>query len=227
MKYILASSSPRRVELIQKLHLPFEVEKALGEELTTETEPAKYAMSLAREKALEVYNRLSNIPRSAEKDSLFVLGADTIVVHEGQILGKPSDKEDAFEMLSSLSGKTHEVYTGVAFVFDRIDSSEASLITRVSEHDPSILPDSKTVCSETSEPVIVSFFDKTEVTFNELSADEIRAYISTGDPLDKAGAYGIQGDFSIHVSGVKGNFENVIGLPVSKIYEEMKRLNLV
>jgi septum formation protein len=188
MKYILASSSPRRVELIQKLHLPFEVQKAFGEELTSETEPAKYAMSLAREKALEVYNRLSNIPRSAKKDSLFVLGADTIVVHEGQILGKPSDEEDAFEMLSSLSGKTHEVYTGVAFVFDRIDGSKAA------------------------EPVIVSFFDKTEVTFNELSADEIRAYISTGDPLDKAGAYGIQGDFSIHVSGVKGNFENVIGL---------------
>jgi septum formation protein len=203
MKYILASASPRRVELIQKLHLPFEVEKALGEELTTETEPAKYAMSLAREKALEVYNRLSNIPRSAKKDSLFVLGADTIVVHEGQILGKPSDEEDAFEMLSSLSGKTHEVYTGVAFVFDRINGSE------------------------TAEPVIVSFFDKTEVTFNELSADEIRAYISTGDPLDKAGAYGIQGDFSIHVSGVKGNFENVIGLPVSKIYEEMKKLDLI
>ena len=203
MKYILASGSPRRVELIQKLHLPFEIEKAIGEELTSETEPAKYAMSLAREKALEIYNRLSNIPRSAEKDSLFVLGADTIVVHEGHILGKPSDEEDAFEMLSSLSGKTHEVYTGVAFVFDRIDSSE------------------------TTEPVIVSFFDKTEVTFNELSADEIRAYIATGDPLDKAGAYGIQGDFSIHVSGVKGNFENVIGLPVSKIYEEMKRLNLV
>jgi septum formation protein len=179
------------------------VQKAFGEELTSETEPAKYAMSLAREKALEVYNRLSNIPRSAEKDSLFVLGADTIVVHEGQILGKPSDEEDAFEMLSSLSGKTHEVYTGVAFVFDRIDGSKAA------------------------EPVIVSFFDKTEVTFNTLSADEIRAYISTGDPLDKAGAYGIQGDFSIHVSGVKGNFENVIGLPVSKIYEEMKRLNLV
>jgi septum formation protein len=203
MKYILASSSPRRVELIQKLHLPFEVEKALGEELTTETEPAKYAMSLAREKALEVYNRLSNIPRSAEKDSLFVLGADTIVVHEGQILGKPSDEEDAFEMLSSLSGKTHEVYTGVAFVFDRIDGSKAA------------------------EPVIVSFFDKTEVTFNTLSADEIRAYISTSDPLDKAGAYGIQGDFSIHVSGVKGNFENVIGLPVSKIYEEMKKLDMI
>jgi septum formation protein len=203
MKYILASGSPRRVELIQKLHLPFEVQKAIGEELTTETEPAKYAISLAREKALEVYNRLSNIPRSAEKDSLFVLGADTIVVHEGQILGKPSDEEDAFEMLSSLSGKTHEVYTGVAFVFDRIDGSKAA------------------------EPVIVSFFDKTEVTFNTLSADEIRAYISTGDPLDKAGAYGIQGDFSIHVSGVKGNFENVIGLPVSKIYEEMKKLDLI
>lgn len=203
MKYILASGSPRRVELIQKLHLPFEVQKAFGEELTSETDPAKYAMSLAREKALEVYNRLSSIPRSAEKDSLFVLGADTIVVHEGQILGKPSDEEDAFKMLSSLSGKTHEVYTGVAFVFDRIDGSKAA------------------------DPVIVSFFDKTEVTFNELSADEIHAYISTGDPLDKAGAYGIQGDFSVHVSGVKGNFENVIGLPVSKIYEEMKRLNLV
>ena len=203
MKYILASGSPRRVELIQKLHLPFEVQKAIGEELTTETEPAKYAMSLAREKALEVYNRLSNIPRSAEKDSLFVLGADTIVVHEGQILGKPSDEEDAFEMLSSLSGKTHEVYTGVAFVFDRIDGSKAA------------------------DPVIVSFFDRTEVTFNTLSADEIRAYISTGDPLDKAGAYGIQGDFSIHVSGVKGNFENVIGLPVSKIYEEIKKLEMI
>ena len=203
MKYILASGSPRRVELIQKLHLPFEVQKAIGEELTSETEPAKYAMSLAREKALEVYNRLSNIPRSAEKDSLFVLGADTIVVHEGQILGKPSDEEDAFEMLSSLSGKTHEVYTGVAFVFDRIDGSKAA------------------------DPVIVSFFDRTEVTFNTLSADEIRAYISTGDPLDKAGAYGIQGDFSIHVSGVKGNFENVIGLPVSKIYEEIKKLEMI
>ncbi len=203
MKYILASGSPRRVELIQKLHLPFEVQKAFGEELTSETEPAKYAMSLAREKALEVYNRLSNIPRSAEKDSLFVLGADTIVVHEGQILGKPSDEGDAFEMLSSLSGKAHEVYTGVAFVFDSNDGSKAA------------------------EPVIVSFFDRTEVTFNELSTDEIHAYISTGDPLDKAGAYGIQGDFSIHVSGVKGNFENVIGLPVSKIYEEMKKLEMI
>lgn len=206
MKYILASGSPRRVELIQKLHLPFEVVKAVGEELTQETEPAKYAMSLALEKALEVYNRLHSeaSANNGKKEPLFVLGADTIVVHECQILGKPADKDAAFDMLSNLSGKTHEVYTGVTFVFDS-----------TTEH------------SETADPVIVSFFDRTEVSFNELSDSEIRDYIATGDPLDKAGSYGIQGDFSVHVSGVRGNFENVIGLPVSKIYAEMKKLELI
>ena len=197
MKYILASGSPRRVELIQKLHLPFEVQKALGEEVSKKTNPEEYVCELALHKALEVFNRLKNDSSSSNSSDLFVLGADTIVTLDNEILGKPKDSEDAKAMLRRLSGRSHKVFTGVAFAYSDSSSDSEGLQT-------------------------LTFFDETEVTVEKLSDAEIEHYVATGDPLDKAGSYGIQGDFSIHISSIAGNYENVIGLPVSRIYEEMK-----
>lgn len=122
-----------------------------------------------------------------------VIGADTVVAFEGRILGKPGDEAEACSMLKMLSGNTHQVYTGV------------TLCHTVGDH----------VQSRT-------FYEKTEVTFYSMSEEEIRDYAATGDPLDKAGAYGIQGRCAAHIKGISGDYNNVVGLPVGRLYQELK-----
>ena len=126
---------------------------------------------------------------------ILVIGADTVVAYENQILGKPKDEEDARRMLSMLSGKTNSVYTGVTFVF--IDKAG-----RTGEH---------------------CFYEKTDVSMYTLTEDEIDRYISSGDPMDKAGSYGIQGRFAIHIKGIHGDYNNVVGLPAARLFYEMKK----
>lgn len=129
---------------------------------------------------------------NAQNTSCYVIGADTIVAFENRILGKPKDSADAVRMVSMLQGNTHQVYTGVTLV---------------------------EVCEDGSLRE-KSFYEETNVHVCPMTEDEIAAYVATGEPLDKAGAYGIQGAFSIYVSGIEGDYFNVVGLPVSRLYQE-------
>ena len=187
---ILASGSPRRRELLSQLGVTFTVCPAKGEELTTKTLPCDIVCELSYQKALEI--------AKAQNTPCYVIGADTIVSFENQILGKPKDEEDAKRMLSMLSGKTHSVYTGVTFVF--IDKAG-----RTGEH---------------------CFYEKTDVSMYTLTEEEIDRYISSGDPMDKAGSYGIQGRFAIHIKGIHGDYNNVVGLPVARLYQELRKLGV-
>lgn len=182
---ILASRSPRRRLLLDKLGIPFEVIASDVEEVVKpEWTPEQTVTHLSVEKALNV--------AETNPDRL-VLAADTIVVLDGQILGKPDSPSEAAGMLTQLSGRTHEVLTGVALV--HLASSR-----RVVEHET------------------------TEVTFSPLERDEIAAYVASGSPLDKAGAYGIQDDRGcLFISGVSGDYYNVVGLPLNLLYRLSKR----
>lgn len=177
-KIILASSSPRRIELLKQIGINPQVIKSQIEETIREFEiPEQVAMSLAFRKA---YGVALN-----ENQGIFI-GADTIVVFEDEILGKPKDKEDAFFMLKKLSNKEHYVITGFS-ILDLVNG------------------------------IKIVDYEKTKVTFNELTEDRIKAYIETNEPLDKAAAYGIQGKGALLVKRLEGCYFNVVGLPLSKV----------
>ncbi len=191
---ILASGSPRRRELMQQIGLDFEVQVSEVEEHVTSTVPAEVVQELSRQKAEAVAAVL--FKRGNDRSDCLVLGADTIVACDGRILGKPKDEADAVHMLTMLSGRAHEVYTGVTFVYaDPVDGSRK-------EH---------------------TFYECTKVHFAPMSAEEIAEYVATGDPLDKAGAYGIQGFCARYITGIEGDYNNVVGLPVGRVYQELKR----
>ena len=197
MRYILASASPRREELLKKTGISFEIIPSSIEEKITKTVPSDIVMELAAQKAHAVFRAFRpsrTDSRTSEKSSegLTVIGADTIVVYRGEILGKPADKAEAYDMLSMLADRTHQVYTGVALVI----SKKGQVHTN-------------------------TFYESTDVTFCPISREDLHAYIETGDPLDKAGAYGIQGSFAIHVKCIHGDYNNVVGLPVSRLYQEL------
>lgn len=187
MDWILASASPRRKELFgEVINQQFEIMVAKGEEKADKNlSPDILVQTLAKQKAQEI------APYAQNKG---VLGADTIVVLNGEVLGKPKDEKDAYRMLNALSGKTHEVYTGVCLLYPT-DSGTHTL-------------HSFSVC--------------TKVTFNALSNEQIKDYIATGSPMDKAGAYGIQ-DGSL-VQKIDGSFSNVVGLPVEECKKQIARL---
>ncbi|WP_462412378.1 Maf family protein [Neobacillus sp. Marseille-QA0830] len=180
---ILASSSPRRKELLENLRIPFAISSSnVDESFNPDLSPDEVVMELANRKAQAIFK---------ENPQSYVIGSDTIVVADGQFLGKPADEAEAFQMLKGLSGSQHEVYTGVSIV-----SPESS--TR--------------------------FFEKTEVWFWELTDEEIRSYVNSGEPLDKAGAYGIQGLGSMLVQKISGDYFAVVGLPVARTLRELRRL---
>ena len=199
---ILASASPRRKELLEQIGAEFVICPAKGEEVITETDPSAVVMELSRQKAEEVaYGVLIYNEQHADlttPQDILVIGADTVVAYENQILGKPKDEEDARRMLTMLSGKTHSVYTGVTFVF--IDKEG-----RTGEH---------------------CFFEKTDVCMYPLKEEEIDRYIQSGDPMDKAGSYGIQGRFAIHIKEIRGDYNNVVGFPVARLYQELQKLGV-
>ena len=175
---VLASASPRRQELLRMLELgPFTVCPARGpEKMPDHADPGEAVKALALQKAAEVAPRFP--------DDALIIAADTVVVCDGAILGKPRDEEDAFRMLRLLSGRRHEVFTGLC-VMDR-DGAD---------------------CER----------ERTLVSFRALSDDEIRRYIATGEPMDKAGAYGIQGKAALFVEGIEGDYTNVVGLPLCRL----------
>ncbi|MBO5282035.1 MAG: septum formation inhibitor Maf [Lachnospiraceae bacterium] len=199
MKIILASASPRRRELLAGLGLDYTVLASGVEEQITEKEPAKVVEELSAQKAGDVLQRLlaPNF-RKGDDEELLVIGADTIVSIEGQILGKPADERDGAEMLKRLSGRQHQVYTGVTlYHWHRGETRKCT------------------------------FHECTQVWFYPMTQEEISWYISTGEPMDKAGAYGIQGLGNRFVKAIEGDYNNVVGLPVARLYQELKALKLM
>ena len=183
MKHIiLASASPRRKEILELADLKFDVMPSDAQEITTKTAPNEGGMELASIKAKDIYKK-------SEKQSMIV-GADTVVAYQGQILGKPTDKADAKRMLTMLSGQTHEVYTGVC-----------------------VIEDGKTK----------TFYEETKVTFYEISDEQIDHYIKTGEPMDKAGSYGIQGKAAVFIKGIEGDYYNVVGFPIARFLQEITK----
>jgi septum formation protein len=180
---VLASTSPRRQELLRNAGIPFTVQPADINETPLAGEfPRDCVERLALEKALAVFQ---------SQPQHWVLGADTIVVVDGTILGKPYDAEDAARMLRMLSGRSHAVITGVCLMGP--------------------------VASKTS-----TASETTLVTMYELSEDEIHAYVATGEPMDKAGAYAIQGIASRWIPRIEGDYSNVVGLPVALVYRMLR-----
>lgn len=180
---ILASKSPRREMLLKQIGVGFKSHPSnLDEKIYKNSTPEDYVRLLAEKKALSVKEYFC----SCGHNFFVVLAADTVVVYEGKILGKPADENQAFEMLSLLSGKWHEVMTGVSVV----DGDTDKKLTHV---------------------------EKTRVKMKELASDEIRQYIRTGEPFDKAGAYGIQGIGALFVEKIDGCFYNVVGLPIHSV----------
>lgn len=181
---VLASASPRRRELIEHLNRPFVCQVSNVKETITKTEPSEVVCELSRQKAEDV--------AAKAEEGATVIGADTVVACDGQILGKPKDREEAMAMLRLLSDRTHSVFTGV------------TLCQRKNE----------TIKSE-------SFAEETKVTFYPMTEEEIADYADTGDCDDKAGAYGIQSGAAIYVKAIEGDYNNVVGLPVASLYHHL------
>jgi septum formation protein len=180
---ILASASPRRRELLAQAGYRFEVQpSSVPESRRPDEDAIRFATRLAREKAMEVF------ARSQTTAETMVLGADTVVVCEGEVMGKPADAADAERMLLQLSGRTHHVVTGVALVW-----------------------------GAGSSPVIEIAAELTQVTMRTLSPEEVSAYVATGEPMDKAGAYAIQGYAARWIPRISGCYFNVVGLPLALV----------
>lgn len=187
-KVILASGSPRRKEIMDIMGIKYEVISSDVKEEVRETEPAAMVKALAILKSNAVADI---IYKEKQKDQEYIIiGADTMVFYEENALGKPKDVEDAVRMISMLSGDTHEVYTGVGIVILHNDGAREELSTAVS----------------------------TKVSVQDMTMDQIREYVATGEPMDKAGAYAIQGQFGIYIKEIQGDYYNVVGFPIAKIY---------
>ena len=199
---VLASASPRRKELLEQIGIEFEICPAKGEEVITKKIPSEVVEELSRQKAEEVAANLTSYQNDHQEimtpQDMLVIGADTVVAVDDEILGKPKDEADAYRMLCLLAGREHAVYTGVTLVF--IDNS-----------------------GKAGELV---FHEKTSVFMREMSDLEINRYIATGEPMDKAGSYGIQGKCAIYIDKIEGDYNNVVGLPVARIYKELQKLGI-
>lgn len=183
-RVVLASGSPRRKELLERIGVTFDIIKSDKEEDMSGSDPCEVVRRLSAMKA-------EDVAASVEGPAI-VIGSDTVVAFEGRILGKPHSEEEAFEMLSQLRDNTHHVHTGVCIVIK-------------GEQDETEL----------------SFDVTTGVSVTPVSDEKLREYIATGEPMDKAGAYAIQGRFGVFVSGIEGDYNNVVGFPLSAIYNTL------
>ena len=204
---ILASASPRRRELLSQVGIQYEVMPSKKEEVVTSTVPSEIVMELAKQKAEDIAMQMG-------QPGKIVLGADTIVAQDGEVMGKPVNEEDAFAMISRLQNSTHQVYTGVSISTIKEDGTVSSHV----------------------------FYEETLVYVYPMTEEEIWDYVrskaSTSsskvskwdagrEPFeceDKAGAYGIQGSFAAYIQGIKGDYNNVVGLPVGRVYQELKNV---
>ena len=188
MKYqiILASGSPRRKELLGLLGVEFQIITSNKEEIITSTDPEEVVKELSVMKA-------EDVAKNAEGPAV-ILGADTVVSYQGQILGKPKDKEDAIRMITSFAGDVHQVYTGVCIIRKEADGTKKT----------------------------ISFAESTKVTTYPMTEEEIVRYVDSGEPMDKAGAYAIQGLFAPYIKKISGDYYNIVGFPIARIYQCLK-----
>lgn len=196
MKYFLASASPRRRELLTQIGIDYTVIVSEADEKTDMTDPARIVEELSVAKAQAVAEKVKAETGAEGIGDYCIIGADTIVACDGEVLGKPADEEDAFRMLRMIAGRTHQVFTGVTLLIHRDGSGET----------------------------LANFHEETAVTMYDMSDEEIRAYIATGEPMDKAGAYGIQGRAAAFVKKIDGDYSSVVGLPVGRLYQELCKL---
>ncbi|MBS5387312.1 MAG: septum formation inhibitor Maf [Clostridiales bacterium] len=189
-KVILASGSPRRRELLTQIGIEFDVRVSEQEEIYHSTVPEEIVKELALLKAEHVAENMQEEERAGK----VIIGADTVVVQDGRILGKPQGEEDAFRMLKKLQGRSHEVYTGTALLYFK--GKEKKTVNKAV---------------------------KTNVYVHAMTEKEIQVYIASGEPMDKAGAYGIQGKFAAFIERIEGDYYNVVGLPVSFVYQCLKQ----
>lgn len=187
MHIILASNSPRRRELLSQIGVEPEIRPSHIEEKVTSRVPEEVVTELSAQKA-------EDVAQGAPVGTV-ILGADTVVAIDGEILGKPKSHEEAEAMIRQLQGKTHQVWTGVTLI-----------------------------CKEENGSRGVSFAELTEVSVYPMTEEEIREYAALEEPMDKAGAYGIQGRFAAYIGGIHGDYSNVVGLPVGRVYQEWKKL---
>lgn len=187
-KVVLASGSPRRKELLAQMGIQPEIIPSRIEEQTEETEPDCMVMDLSRQKAEDV--------ASGCEAGTVVIGADTVVSVDGQVLGKPGTPEKAYEMVAKLQGRVHQVYTGVTLL----------------------------LCGGEGKMHGCTFAEKTDVSVYPMTEQEIWDYARSGEPLDKAGGYGIQGHFAVFIKKINGDYDNVVGLPLGRLYHELKNL---
>lgn len=191
---VLASESPRRKEIMDQMGINYITIPSQVKEVAPKASPSDMVMALASLKAKDVASKL-NDKQFKDNDKYIIIGADTMVFHCGQALGKPKDRSDAIRMLKSLSDDSHEVKTGVCIIIrNNIDNIEDEILT---------------------------FDVSTEVVVQSLTSQQIEDYVDTGEPMDKAGAYAIQGGFGIYIKEIHGDYYNIVGFPIAKIYEQL------
>ena len=223
MKLVLASGSQRRRELLTMCGYDYEIIVSNADETIDENDPESFVRALSFRKAKEVFDRLF----AAGGRDFAVIGSDTVVAFQKEggtkpvIIGKPKDAEDAVRILSMLSGKTHRVFTGVSVIADIPDENAAA---QCSIREKAEI---QTECSIREKAEIQTECSITEVTFETLSPDEIMDYVNSGDPLDKAGSYGIQGPFGMFVREIRGNYFTVIGMPIPVLYKMLKKIGIL
>lgn len=188
MDIILASKSPRRKELLSQIGIKYRCMPSDKEEVITKSSPYEVVQELSVQKAEDIEQKCE-----ITEDTI-IIGADTVVACDEKILGKPQNTENAFEMLRLISGRQHQVYTGVTVIFR-----------------------SGRIRKE------ITFSEKTDVFVRNLSEEDIKAYTDTREPMDKAGAYGIQGMFAKHIDKINGDYNNVVGLPVARLFNEVRK----
>lgn len=197
-KIILASGSPRRREILEQVGVQFTVVSSDMEEITTKNKPEEIVVELATIKA-------DDVARHIEESSI-IIGSDTMVAVDGQVMGKPKDEEDAKNMIRKLQGRNHQVHTGVSIVLKNIP---------VSNSENTLVQQPATINK------VISFVESTDVWVNPMTEEQITAYIATGEPFDKAGAYAIQGKFAVHINRIDGDYYNIVGFPISKLYQTL------
>ncbi len=190
-RIILASASPRRKEIMETMGIPYEIITEEVKEETQETIPEEQVKALARLKTEAVLPKVR--AKLGTNMDFIIIGADTMVFYQGQALGKPKDEQDAARMLEMLSGQVHEVYTGVSMI----------------------------ICDQKGQREDISFAVCSKVSVRTLSKEQIWDYISSKEPMDKAGAYAIQGRFGIYIKEISGEYYNIVGFPIAKIYDTL------
>jgi septum formation protein len=199
---ILASGSPRRKEILSQVGLEFDVIVSDVDEVITQSEPKKIVLELSMQKAEDVYTKVlkerfdNALLDTSEGDKHVIIAADTVVEVDNKIMGKPSNRDEAYDMIKLIQGRKHNVLTGVTLI----------------------------VCDGVNKPRKIAFYESTEVEIYDMSDEEINKYIDSGESFDKAGGYAVQGLFAAYVKGLNGDYYNVVGLPISRIIREFKSI---